>query len=1150
MTQNGYFALLKTKKIFGFLITSFISSCSDNILRCFIIFWGSAKIFNSTSIDSTWTLIVSISFVLPFILLSGYGGYLAGKYPKRQVFILTRFLEIANLLFIWGAFYYDNVYLGIIALSITASISAILGPTKYSFIPELVNEKHISEFNGLIEFSTNIGIALGITLGGWLFHIYSENILSVFKYFFVLCILGFMSCFLLPNLKATNPDKQFNINPFHEVIEGTRYLNKRYFLLLCLLGISFFWFSCGLLSVVLPKYAIEILGLHQGGASAFSLYLTAGIIIGALLAGRWSNNKIELGIVPFGLFWITLASFILSLTSSYLLAIVATIIFGFGFGLYAVPINSMLQARSSEKHRCEVMAANNAISLLNTCFAFILFFLLNTKHMMSIDVSRVFIILFVLNLASFLFIVKTVPYIGVRSILWLVFRLLLKIYYWGEKNVPKSGGIILASNHVSYFDGLVVGSILSRNLRYLVWDKLFKIPIIRMFLKAIRAISIGGTNVAAIKKTMEQSAQSIKSGQAMFICPEGEISRTGHIYEFQKGIEKIISDPEIPKETKLIPVFINYPQKSAMKNSKGKFSWILFLTMIPIRFDVVFGKPIAIKDINGVNHIRDLVKELEHKHFEDKRKASDTLPYLFIKEMKRRLFKTRMIDHIKDPKGTKLNSLKTLTSALILSRQIKHICKSNDGNEECIGVIMPPCSAGTIINLGISINGSVPVNINFTTGKDAMSSMVKQCKIKTIFTSKRLWRKLSLDVKCEKIIFLEDMMQNISSIKRITCLLHSLLLSTDMIWKKYNTYKINSKSLATVLFSSGTTGDPKGIMLSHHNILSNIEQIQQVLPHNKNFALLSALPYFHSFGLNAGMWLPLLMGLRVVYHPSILDVKGICALIEHHKIDIIFSVPNFYSMANRLAEPKQLKSLKLIISGAAKLDYKVYKAFKENFGLEIFEGYGCTELSPVVSSNTPDVKCHITQKAFSFGSVGRLLPGILHRIVDPDTMKDLKKGEEGLLLIKGPNRMMRYLNEPPETTFIDDGWYNTGDIAKMEDGFLYLTDRLSRFSKIGGEMVPHIKIEEEINKHLSEGYDGLVTFVVDKNGEEKLVALYTETSLTPENLHSKLLNSNLPRLWIPKRSYLFHCKELPLLGTGKQDLKGARILANKLLSES
>ena len=1146
MTQNGYLDLLKSKKIFGFLVASFVSSCSDNILRCFIIFWGSAKLFDSSSIDSTWALIVSMCFVIPFIILSGFGGYLAGKYPKKKVFVVTRSFELLNLVVVWGAFYYSNIYLGILALIITASISSMLGPAKYSFIPEIVNEEHISEFNGLIEFATNIGIALGVTLGGWLYHLYNTDMLGVYKYFFILGILGLLSSFLLPNLKATNPDKEFNINPFHEVIAGTRYLNKRYFLFLCLLGISFFWFSCGLLSVVMPKYAMEILGLHQGEASAFSLYLTAGVIFGALCAGRWSNNKIELGIVPFSLLWVTLASFILLITSSYLIAIIAAITFGFGFGLYAVPLNSMLQSRSSEKHRSEVMAANNAISLLSACLAFVLFFLFNTKSIMNIDVSRVFIILFVLNLACFLFIVRTIPYIGVRSMLWLVFRLLLKVRYWGEKNVPKSGGVILVANHVSYFDGLITGSAISRSLRYLVWDKLCNAAVIGKFLKALRVIPIGGTSAAAVKKSMEQSSQSIKSGQAVFICPEGGISRTGHIHEFQKGVEKIISDPGVPRDTKLIPVFINYPQKSAMKNAKGKFSWWRFLTMLPIKFDIVFGEPIAIKDIKGLSHIKKLVKALECQHFENKRKDDDTLSYLFIKEMKRRLFKVRMVDHLKTPKGTKLNSLKTLTAALILNKQVRKLCK----NEGCIGIIIPPCNAGALINLGISIQGSVPVNINFTTGKEAMDSMVKQCKIKTIFTSKMIWKKLSLAVECEKIFFLEDIMKSVKTLNRLICLLDALLLSPKLLWKKYNSRKINSQTLATVLFSSGTTGDPKGIMLSHHNIISNIEQVQQVLPHNTNFALLSALPYFHSFGLTAGMWLPLLMGLKVIYHPSILDVKGICDLIEQYKIDIIFSVPNFYSMVNRLAEPNQLRSLKFIVSGAAKLDFKIYKAFKENFGLDIFEGYGCTELSPVVSANTPNVKGHSPQKGFVFGSVGRLLPGILHRIVDPDTMQELKKGEEGLLLIKGPNRMMGYLNQPPEKTFIDDGWYNTGDIAKIEAGFLYLTDRLSRFSKIGGEMVPHMKIEEEIKQRLSAIHDCVVTFVVDKNGEEKLVALYTDISLAPEDLHDKLLESSLPRLWIPKTRYLLHCKEIPLLGSGKQDLKGVRNLAKELLGGS
>jgi acyl-[acyl-carrier-protein]-phospholipid O-acyltransferase/long-chain-fatty-acid--[acyl-carrier-protein] ligase len=348
-----------------------------------------------------------------------------------------------------------------------------------------------------------------------------------------------------------------------------------------------------------------------------------------------------------------------------------------------------------------------------------------------------------------------------------------------------------------------------------------------------------------------------------------------------------------------------------------------------------------------------------------------------------------------------------------------------------------------------------------------------------------------------------------------------------------------------VIFSSGSTGQPKGVMLSHHNIISNIEGIQQVIQFNGGDRIMGVLPLFHSFGFTGTLWLPLLAGFGVVYHPNPTDAKTIGETIKKYRATLFISTPTFYAGYTRRCAPEEFASLKYVIAGAEKLREPTARAFKEKFGIEILEGYGCTELAPVVSVNIPDV-VYGSEKQIGNkpGSVGHPIPGVAVRVVDPDSGAVLPPNTEGMLMAKGGNLMLGYLGEPQLTAeAIRDGWYVTGDIASVdEDGFIRITDRVSRFSKIGGEMVPHMKIEEVIN-HIIGGAGAAVTALADPLRGERLVAFYAGDGISAQELWEKLNRSELPKLWIPKRENLHPIESIPLLGTGKADLKKIKELA-------
>jgi acyl-[acyl-carrier-protein]-phospholipid O-acyltransferase/long-chain-fatty-acid--[acyl-carrier-protein] ligase len=342
-----------------------------------------------------------------------------------------------------------------------------------------------------------------------------------------------------------------------------------------------------------------------------------------------------------------------------------------------------------------------------------------------------------------------------------------------------------------------------------------------------------------------------------------------------------------------------------------------------------------------------------------------------------------------------------------------------------------------------------------------------------------------------------------------------------------------------VIFSSGSTGAPKGVMLSHRNIAANVEGIGQVIQFTASDRIMGVLPLFHSFGFTGTLWLPLLAGFGVVYHPNPTDAKTIGETVQKYQATLLISTPTFYAGYLRRCTREQFASLRYLIAGAEKLRGQIANAYQERFGSTILEGYGCTELAPVVAVNTPDVvdgkESQISHKP---GTVGHPIPGVAAKIIDPDTEQPLGPGQEGLLLIKGPNVMLGYLNQPNLTEQVmRRGWYITGDVAAIdEDGFIRITDRISRFSKIGGEMVPHMKVEEVINEALG-GIASAVTALPDEQRGERLIAFYAQNGVSKEDLWDKLNQSELPKLWIPKRENLYAIDALPAAGHRQSRLK-------------
>jgi acyl-[acyl-carrier-protein]-phospholipid O-acyltransferase/long-chain-fatty-acid--[acyl-carrier-protein] ligase len=720
---------------------------------------------------------------------------------------------------------------------------------------------------------------------------------------------------------------------------------------------------------------------------------------------------------------------------------------------------------------------------------------------------------------------------GVRCLIALLYR----VRVLGAEHVPAKGGVLLVSNHVSLMDGFLVGwAARHRHVRFMIWRPYYQHWALRGVLRALRTIPVDLSGPRAMTAAIQSARRELEAGHVVCIFAEGSVTRTGNLLPFKRGMEKILEGLHVP----VIPVHLDRVWGSIFSFAGGEFfgtkpqRW-------PYRVTASFGAPLP-APVTAWD-ARQAVEELGSEAAHLTREPRATLPRRFVRIARRNWSHFAMADST----GRELTYGRALTAAVLLAAEVRRRADS----ERMIGLLLPATVGGALANLGVSLAGKVPVNLNFTGGKEAMAYAAAQCEIRTIITSKVFLAKAKLEAP-EGAVYLEDILASMGKVEKLRGLVKARLAPAAWL-----TPKGDPDSLATVIFSSGSTGVPKGIMLSHFNLASNVDAVLQLFSLGRRDRIIGVLPLFHSFGFMATIWLPLFTGGGVVYHPNPTDAKTIGELVHKYKGTFLLSTPTFCGTYMRKCTREQFASLRFVVVGAEKLRESVRKEFEETFDIDLLQGYGMTEMAPVVAVNTPDYRVgKENQIGTKHDTVGLPIPGVAVRIVDPETNEPLPPGQEGMLLVKGPNRMLGYLNDPQRTAQVFAGdWYITGDIARVdEDGFLSITDRLSRFSKVGGEMVPHLLVEEIIGKACQDSSGNAapcaVTGLPDDRKGERLAVLYTDPNITPEELWRRLSETDLPKLWLPKLENIHRVDELPVLGTGKLDLRGVRARALELSS--
>jgi len=631
--------------------------------------------------------------------------------------------------------------------------------------------------------------------------------------------------------------------------------------------------------------------------------------------------------------------------------------------------------------------------------------------------------------------------------------------------------------------------------------------------------------------SLREATQALQNGELVCIFPEGQMTRIGQMLPFRRGMERIMKGVDVP----IIPVNLDGVWGSIFSFAGGRFLWKL-PRHLPYPVRVTFGAPLASTATS--QEARQAVQDLSAEAFERRKSHMQTLPRSFLHTARRHAFRFAMADG----QTPKLNYFAVLARTLFLARRLRKYWRG----QEMVGVLLPPSIPGALVNLAAMLTGKVPVNMNYTASNETLESCAKQCNLKTVITARAFLERVHVQPPGEAI-FIEDLAKNPRLGERVCAALAACLPARILEKFAGAERQVRLDDVATIIFSSGSTGEPKGVVLTHYNVAANVEQLNQVFLLHSNDRIMGILPFFHSFGFTGTLCLPAATGIGVVFHPNPLDSRVIGALINKYAVTMLLATPTFLNAYTRRCEPEEFGSLRFVMASAEKLPERVAQAFEDHFGIRPLEGYGCTECSPAVTVNTIDFRAaSFRQVGAKRGSIGHPLPGMTVKIVDPDTLQTLSVNQPGLLFVRGPNVMRGYLNRPEKTAeVLRDGWYNTGDIAMLdEDGFLRVTDRLSRFSKIGGEMVPHIKVEDKLHE-LAGAADQmfLVTAVPDEKKGERLIVLHTLPEEQLGECLGRLAKCDLPALWRPRPDQFVRIEKLPYLGTGKLDLRKAREMA-------
>lgn len=1108
----------------GLCIAQACGALNDNLVKTALL---SLAIFRMHSSGASLIAVVSILFILPYAALSATAGLLADRFRKSTVARAAKLTELALMSAAAFGFVTGDVPLLMAVIGGLGIQAAVFSPVKYGLLPEILSIDELVRGNGYVEASTFVAILLGTILGGALV-VAPDGTVIVAALGLALACVGAASAFAIPRTKAAAPGLTIGWNLWRDTADIVRSAHADRTIWRCILGVSWFWMVGAILTNELPLVVRDVLHADSPVQSLLLGAFSVGVGVGSVGCSRLLRGRPSTSLVGWSLAGIALFCGCFSLTIGFakpVSGILGVLTRGDGLlmvsallgvaacgGLFSVPLFALMQSRSRHDHHARVIAASNIVNALFIANGSV--FTAATSWL-GLPVAAVIGLTAALNLAALGAAVAMSPRRFIRNTLRLYFRVFHRARIQGLEHVLAAGPrAVVIANHLSYIDGIFIGTFLPGN-------PIFALSITEArkfwFLRSIvDVLPVGSANAMAVKTMIE----TIRSGRHLVIFPEGRITVTGAVMKIYDGAGLIADRADAP----ILPIRLDGLQFHKLSRMQGRLRlrWFpaIAMTALPARkLGVASG-------IAGVGRRRALTHDISRIMTEAAFTASirDQTIFSALLDARARFDLRRPVVADLAPQddgsvlATELGYGRLILGAIVLGRALAAITEPG----EAVGVMLPNAAGAAVTFFALQSIGRVSAMMNFTSGMANLTAACRMAPLRTVLTSRRFIDKAKLQPQIAaisqvaQVVYLEDVRGALTLGDKLGGKLAALRP------RRMSGAAADPDAPAVILFTSGSEGAPKGVALSHRNLVSNCHQVTAMVDISPADRLFNALPMFHSFGLTGGLLLPLLNGIRVFLYPSPLHYRLVPELVYAEQSTIMFGTDSFLSGYARAADHADFQSLRYIFAGAEKLRPETRDTYMRAFSKPIFEGYGVTETAPVLALNT--------YREARASTVGQLVPGLEFELVP---VAGIDHG--GTLRVRGPNVMRGYLgaDRPGVIEAPKKGWHDTGDIVTIDDeGYVTIVGRVRRFAKIAGEMVSMTAAESLVASLWPEHQHAVVAAPDARKGERLLlVTTHAGAAIRDLQRHAQLRGAT--ELMIP-RAVLFRA-DIPLLGTGKVD---------------
>src|SRR5215472_16389514 len=1122
-------SLLATRRFAPLFWCQFFSAFNDNFLKNALVFLILFKWAGPSS--AALIALAPAILIFPFFILSAIGGEVADRFDKSVVASRLKLVEIAVAAIAMAGFLYDSPAVLFTALFLIGVIAALFGPIKYGVLPDHLAEAELPRANALVEGATFIAILTGTIVAG----ITSKNggpasFAGLMMAFALAC---WISALFIPRTGEAAPHLVIDFNIARSTWTLLRDLRRESRLWWGGMVVSWFWLDGVVVTTLLAPLIQTALGGDEGVINAYLAVFSVAVAVGSGLAAWLASGRIVLiptvfGAVLLAVFAIDLGWITTGLVAGQQGRGIAEVFGGaagvhvaldlagiaIGGGLFIVPSFAAVQAWAGVDRRARVVAAVNVLNaLFMTAAALIVAALLEVANVAA---PTILIGLGLLNLVAAVVILRTMPANPMRDLLSVILRAFFRLEVKGVDNIAKAGpNAIIALNHVSFLDAAVALSLLEREPVFAIDSTIAQRWWVKPFLKFTRAMPLDPTKPLAIRTLIHV----VTGGDPLIIFPEGRITVTGSLMKVYDGAAMIADK----SDAMLLPVRIKGLEKtyftrlarSQMRRRLAPKVTVTILEPVWLGVDPALrGKK---RRMAAGAMLYTIMSDLIYRTTSTNRTIVEAVIEAAADSGRNRVA-------VEDAVSGALTYKRLLVGTAVLGRKLMRLGQTGDA----IGVMLPNANGVAVTILAAMSAGRVPAMINFTSGLMNIRSGCRAANVKYILTSRAFVEKAHLEKIVDglapdfSILFLEDVRSEI----RLGDKLRGFLAAERPLVRRA------ADDPAAILFTSGSEGTPKGVVLSHRNILANAAQAEARIDFGRTDKVFNVLPVFHSFGLTIGLILPLVSGVRVYLYPSPLHYRIVPELIYGVNATILFGTDTFLAGYARSAHAYDFRSLRYILAGAEPVKVSTRRVYMEKFGQRILEGYGVTETAPALALNTPMFN--------KFGTVGRLLPGIEMRLEPVPGVED-----GGRLFVNGPNVMLGYLRvenpgvleRPPE------GWHDTGDIVGVDhEGFITIRGRAKRFAKIGGEMVSLAAVEMLASELWPDAISGVAT-VPDPRKGERLILVTTKKDPVRSELIAFARSRGASEMMVPAEVLIV--EKLPLLGSGKIDYQALQKLVNE-----